>query len=56
MNGIYTGYHFHSDLSNGITNIDSVTKYFHYIEYAKKFGMKALGFGYIKRPKLKLLE
>lgn len=41
---VYTVYHLHSDLSNGITNIDSVTKYFQYIEYAKKLGMKALGF------------
>lgn len=37
-------YHLHSDLSNGITNIDSVTKYGEYIERAKDLGMKALAF------------
>lgn len=40
----YTIYHLHSDLSNGITNIDSVTKYYEYIEEAKELGMTALGF------------
>ena len=30
----YVVYHLHSDLSNGVTNIDSVTKYFEYIDYA----------------------
>lgn len=40
----YTIYHLHSDLSNGVTNIDSVTKYYEYIEAAKKCGMKAMGF------------
>lgn len=40
----YVVYHLHSDLSNGITNIDSVTKYYEYIEYAKSIGMKAMGF------------
>lgn len=40
----YTIYHLHSDLSNGVTNIDSVTKYYEYIETAKKCGMKAMGF------------
>lgn len=40
----YVVYHLHSDLSNGITNIDSVTKYNEYIEYAEKLGMKAMGF------------
>ena len=40
----YTPYHVHSDLSNGVTNIDSVTKYDEYIEQAKKYGMKAFGF------------
>ena len=40
----YTVYHLHSDLSNGITNIDSVTKYNQYIERAKECGMGALGF------------
>ena len=39
----YTVYHLHSDLSNGVTNIDSTTKYHEYIELAKKCGMKSLG-------------
>ena len=37
-------YHLHSDLSNGVTNVDSVTKYGEYIERAKECGMKALAF------------
>lgn len=41
---MYTGYHFHSDLSSGTTNIDSVTKYKQYIDRAKELGMKAFGF------------
>ena len=40
----YVIYHLHSDLSNGVTNIDSVTKYHEYIDYASKNNMKALGF------------
>lgn len=40
----YVVYHLHSDLSNGVTNIDSVTKFGQYIERAKECGMKALGF------------
>ena len=40
----YTVFHLHSDLSNGITNIDSVTKFKEYIDYAKACGMTALGF------------
>ena len=40
----YTVYHLHSDLSNGVTNIDSVTKYNEYISYAQSLGMKAMGF------------
>lgn len=40
----YTIYHLHSDLSNGVTNIDSVTKYNEYIAYAASLGMKAMGF------------
>ena len=40
----YTVYHLHSDLSNGVTNIDSVTKFEEYIVRAKECGMKALGF------------
>lgn len=40
----YTVYHLHSDLSNGVTNIDSVTKFAEYVDYAKSLGMTALGF------------
>lgn len=40
----YTIYHLHSDLSNGVTNIDSITKYYEYIDAAKEMGMKAMGF------------
>lgn len=40
----YTVYHIHSDLSNGVTNVDSVTKYGEYVDYAQSLGMKALGF------------
>jgi DNA polymerase-3 subunit alpha len=40
----YTIYHLHSDLSNGVTNIDSVTKYVDYIEYAHSLGMNTIGF------------
>lgn len=41
----YTVIHLHSDLSNGVTNIDSVTKYNEYIDYASSLGMRAMGFG-----------
>lgn len=34
----------HSDLSNGVTNVDSVTKYHEYIDRAEECGMTALGF------------
>lgn len=44
INGQYTVYHLHSDLSNGVTNIDSVTKYNEYIVKAKELGMKAMAF------------
>lgn len=44
MSGQYTVYHLHSDLSNAVTNIDSTTKYFQYIERAKECGMKAMAF------------
>lgn len=44
MSNQYTLYHLHSDLSNGVTNIDSVTKYGEYIERAKECGMKAMAF------------
>lgn len=40
----YTIIHLHSDLSSGVTNIDSVTKYDEYIDYAASLGMKAIGF------------
>lgn len=40
----YTVYHLHSDLSNGVTNVDSVTKFGDYIDRAKECGMTALGF------------
>lgn len=41
----YTMYHCHSDISNlaSGTGADSVTKYEHYIELAKEYGMEALG-------------
>lgn len=44
MNDNYVVYHLHSDLSNGVTNIDSVTKYNEYIDYAASLGMKAMAF------------
>lgn len=44
MDKNYVVYHLHSDLSNGVTNIDSVTKYNEYIDYAKSLGMKAMAF------------
>ena len=40
----YTLYHLHSDLSNAVTNIDSVTKYNEYIAKASQCGMTALAF------------
>ena len=40
----YTVLHLHSDLSNAITTIDSVTKYNEYVDYAASLGMKALAF------------
>lgn len=40
----YTPYHIHTDLSNGTTIMDSVTKFGAYIERAKECGMKAFGF------------
>lgn len=44
MNNNYVVYHLHSDLSNGVTNIDSVTKFQEYIDAAKECGMKAMAF------------
>lgn len=43
-NNNYTVIHLHSDLSNGVTNIDSITKYDDYINRAKELGMKAIAF------------
>ncbi len=40
----YTVLHCHTMLSNGVTNIDSVTKYTDYIEKAVECGMTALAF------------
>ena len=40
----YTPYHVHTDLSTGVTNVDSVTKYKDYIARAKELGMKAFAF------------
>jgi len=40
----YTITHLHSDLSNGTTNIDSITKYEKYIDRAKELGMKSIAF------------
>ena len=40
----YTILHCHTMLSNGVTNIDSVTSYDEYVKQAKKWGMKALAF------------
>lgn len=40
----YFCYHIHSDLSNGVTNIDSVTKFDEYIAKAKECGMTTFGF------------
>ena len=44
MSDNYVVYHLHSDLSNAVTNIDSVTKFDEYVSEAKKCGMTALGF------------
>ena len=40
----YVVFHLHSDLSNGVTNVDSVTKYKEYVDYAASLGMKAMAF------------
>ena len=44
MSDNYFIYHIHTMLSNGTTNIDSVTKYKDYIKKAKECGMTALAF------------
>lgn len=40
----YTKIHLHSELSNGTTNIDSITKYSEYVKRASELGMKAICF------------
>lgn len=40
----YTILHLHSDLSNGTTNVDSVTKFKEYIQRASELGMTAMAF------------
>ncbi len=40
----YTVTHLHTQLSNGTTNIDSVTTYEEYIERAEELGMKSIAF------------
>ena len=40
----YTPYHIHTMLSNGITNIDSISNFQEYINLAKEYGMKAFAF------------
>lgn len=44
MNKNYTILHLHTMLSNGVTNIDSVTSYDQYILKAKQCGMNAIAF------------
>ncbi len=43
-NDNYFCYHIHSDLSNAVTNIDSVTKYEDYVRHAAECGMTTFGF------------
>ena len=40
----YTILHLHSQFSNGVTNIDSITDYREYVEAAKNMGMTAIAF------------
>ena len=44
MGNNYTPFHVHTDMSSGVTNIDSITKYYHYIDYAAELGMKSFAF------------
>lgn len=44
MSNNYTVLHSHSHLSNGVTNIDSITKFEEYVDYAASLGMKAYAF------------
>lgn len=43
-NNNYVVFHCHTMLSNGVTNIDSVTSYKEYVDYAASLGMKAMAF------------
>lgn len=40
----YVPYHVHTMLSNGVTNIDSITDFHDYVDVAKELGMKAFAF------------
>lgn len=40
----FTYYHIHTMLSNGVTNIDSITDFHSYVDMAADLGMKAFGF------------
>ena len=40
----YVVYHLHSDISSAITNIDSINKPEHYVDYAQSLGMTAMAF------------
>lgn len=40
----YVPYHVHTMLSNGVTNIDSITDFHDYIDTAKQYGMSAFAF------------
>ena len=42
--GNYVIYHLHSMYSNGVTNIDSITGYQQYVDFAKENDMKAMAF------------
>lgn len=44
MRNNYVVYHLHTMLSNGITNVDSVTYFQDYVDYAYSLGMKAMAF------------
>lgn len=44
MSNNYTVLHCHSDMSNGVTNVDSVTKYQEYVKRAQELNMAALAF------------
>ena len=43
MSIMYVPYHMHSMLSNGTTNIDSITNFRDYVKAAADCGMPALG-------------